>query len=125
MSKVSITEASKLVNISRATMYNKYIKTGNISVESVDGVKQIDTSELMRVFGSIQKLDSKINIFNADVNTEVDTAKDKIITLLESQLSEARDREKWLMLQLEKTTHLLDNKQEQEKPKRKKFLGIF
>ncbi|TXI92021.1 MAG: hypothetical protein E6Q33_08370 [Neisseriales bacterium] len=125
MSKVSITEASKLVNISRATMYNKYINTGIISVESVDGVKQIDISELIRVFGAIQQLGNKNDIINTDIDNKIDTAKDKIITILESQLSEARDREKWLMLQLEKTTHLLENKQEPEKPKRKKLLGIF
>lgn len=125
MSKVSITEASKLVNISRATMYNKYIKTGIISVESVNGVKQIDTSELIRVFGNIQHLDNKIDNAYTDLDNEIDTTKDKIITILESQLSEARDREKWLMLQLEKTTHLLENKREPDKPKRKKFLGIF
>ena len=125
MSKVSITEASKLVNISRATMYNKYINTGIISVESVDGVKQIDISELIRVFGAIQQLGNKNDIINTAIDNKIDTAKDKIITILESQLSEARDREKWLMLQLEKTTHLLENKQEPEKPKRKKLLGIF
>lgn len=125
MSKVSITEASKLVNISRATMYNKYINTGIISVESVDGVKQIDISELIRVFGAIQQLGNKNDIINTDIDNKIDTAKDKIITILESQLSEARDREKCLMLQLEKTTHLLENKQEPEKPKRKKLLGIF
>ena len=125
MSKVSITEASKRVNISRATMYNKYINTGIISVESVDGVKQIDISELIRVFGAIQQLGNKNDIINTDIDNKIDTAKDKIITILESQLSEARDREKWLMLQLEKTTHLLENKQEPEKPKRKKLLGIF
>ena len=122
---MSITEASKLVNISRATMYNKYINTGIISVESVDGVKQIDISELIRVFGAIQQLGNKNDIINTDIDNKIHTAKDKIITILESQLSEARDREKWLMLQLEKTTHLLENKQEPEKPKRKKLLGIF
>lgn len=58
MSKVSITEASKLVKISRATMYKKYINTGIISVELVNGVKQIDVSELIRVFGVIHELDS-------------------------------------------------------------------
>ena len=81
MSKVSITEASKLVNISRATMYNKYINTGIISVESVDGVKQIDISELIRVFGAIQQLGNKNDIINTDIDNKIDTAKDKIISL--------------------------------------------
>lgn len=125
MSKVSITEASKLVKISRATMYKKYINTGIISVELVNGVKQIDVSELIRVFGVIHELDSQVDTDKTDVDSEKDNQKDKIIALLESQLYEAKEREKWLMLQLEKTTHLLENKQPQEKPKRKKFLGIF
>lgn len=125
MSKVSITEASKLVNISRATMYNKYINVSIISVEVVDGVKQIDTSELIRVFGSIQPIDNKSDVINTVLDSKIDASKDKIIALLETQLSEARDREKWLMLQLEKTTHLLENKQEQKPLTRKKILGIF
>lgn len=125
MSKVSITEASRLVNISRATMYNKYINAGIISVEVVDGVKQIDISELIRVFGSIQELDSKLDVAYTVLDNKLDTSKDKIIALLEAQLSEAREREKWLMSQLEKTTHLLENKQEQNPPKRKKLFGFF
>lgn len=129
MSKVSITEASKLVKISRATMYKKYINTGIISVELVNGVKQIDVSELIRVFGVIHEVDSQVDTAKTDVDSkkdnQKDNQKDKIIALLESQLYEAKEREKWLMLQLEKTTHLLENKQPQEKPKRKKFLGIF
>lgn len=125
MSKVSITDASKLVKISRATMYKKYINTGIISVELVNGVKQIDVSELIRVFGVIHEVDSQVDTAKTDVDSEKDNQKDKIIALLESQLYEAKEREKWLMLQLEKTTHLLENKQPQEKPKRKKFLGIF
>ena len=125
MSKVSITEASKLVKISRATMYKKYINTGIISVELVNGVKQIDVSELIRVFGVIHEVDSGVDTLNTSLDSEIDTSKDKIIAILEAQLSEDREREKWLMLQLEKTTHLLENKQTTEKPKRKKFLGIF
>lgn len=126
MSKVSITEASKLVKISRATMYNKYINTGIISVEAVDGVKQIDTSELIRVFGNIHDIDNNNTSAHTAIDSNLDNQKDKIIHLLESQLSEARDREKWLMQQLEKTTNLLEYKAvEPEKPKRKKFLGIF
>lgn len=125
MSKVSITEASKFVKISRATMYNKYINTGIISVEVVDGVKQIDTSELIRVFGNIHHIDTNNTSIHTAIDSNLDSQKDKIIHLLEAQLSEARDREKWLMQQLEKTTHLLGNKQEPDKPKRKKILGLF
>lgn len=125
MSKVSITQASKLAKISRSTLYNKYIKTGIISVETLDDKKLIDVSELMRVFGAVQ-LDSTIVQPNTSKNTpntdEKTPDKDKLIMMLEKQLAEAKEREEWLKQQLEKTTHLLEDKTEK---KRKKFLGIF
>lgn len=55
--------------------------------------------------------------------------KNKLIAHLEQELLalkiDSKQREEWLKLQLERTTHLLENKQEPEKLKRKKFLGIF
>ena len=52
MSKVSISQAAKLAKISRSTLYNKYINTGKISVETIDDKKLIDMSELFRVFNN-------------------------------------------------------------------------
>jgi len=125
MSKVSISQAAKLAKISRSTLYNKYINTGIISVETIEDKKLIDMSELFRVFNNNISQDS-INVQNntvTDSATQADnTAKDKIISLLEKQLDEAREREEWLKAQLEKTTHLLEDKTIK---KRKKFLGIF
>jgi hypothetical protein len=135
MSKVSISQAAKMAGIGRSTLYNKYINTGKITVESIDDKKMIDVSELIRVFGSKIKLDSDNCIddtFHDSIGQGLDTATYKIISMLEQQLreskdllKEAKDREEWLRGQLEKTTHLLENKQEPEKPKRKKILGIF
>lgn len=125
MSKVSITQAAKLAKISRSTLYNKYINAGLISVESVEDKKLIDVSELLRVFGNTLNQDSIIvqdNTIQDSVVHVENTAKDRIIKLLEQQLLEAKEREEWLKLQLEKTTHLLEDKT--VKP-RKKFLGIF
>ena len=125
MSKVSITQAAKLAKISRSTLYNKYINTGLLSVEVVEDKKFIDMSELLRVFGCSVSQDSQdvqqTTVLHTQDSTE-NTAKDKIISLLEKQLLEAKDREEWLKAQLEKTTHLLEDKT--VKP-RKKFLGIF
>lgn len=125
MSKVSISQAAKLAKISRSTLYNKYINTGIISVETIEDKKLIDMSELFRVFNNNISQDS-IDVQNSTVTdsaTQADnTAKDKIISLLEKQLDEAREREEWLKAQLEKTTHLLEDKTIK---KRKKFLGIF
>jgi hypothetical protein len=125
MSKVSISQAAKLAKISRSTLYNKYINTGIISVETVEDKKLIDMSELFRVFNNNITQDSNdtpINTVADSVEQAENTAKDKIINLLERQLQEAKEREEWLKAQLEKTTHLLEDKT--PKP-RKKLFGIF
>jgi len=125
MSKVSITQAAKLAKISRSTLYNKYINTGIISVETVEDKKLIDMSELFRVFNnglSQDNTDTHTKSTQDTVEQLENTAKDKIISLLEKQLQEAKDREEWLKTQLEKTTHLLEDKT--IKP-RKKLFGIF
>ena len=125
MSKVSITQAAKLAKISRSTLYNKYINTGMISVETVEDKKLIDMSELFRVFNNNITQDSNdtpINTVADSVEQAGNTAKDKIISLLEKQLQEAKEREDWLKAQLEKNTHLLEDKT--VKP-RKKIFGIF
>ena len=125
MSKVSITQAAKLAKISRSTLYNKYINTGKISVETIDDKKLIDMSELFRVFNNNISQDSgnvQNNTIIDSVTQEDNTAKDMIISLLEKQLEDARIREEWFKQQLEKTTHLLEDKTTK---KRKKFLGIF
>ena len=125
MSKVSISQAAKLAKISRSTLYNKYINTGIISVETVEDKKLIDMSELFRVFNNNITQDSNdtpINTVADSVEQAENTAKDKSINLLERQLQEAKEREEWLKAQLEKTTHLLEDKT--PKP-RKKLFGIF
>lgn len=57
MAIVSISEAARLVHVSRPTIY-KMIKAGELTYTSVvkhgKSVKSIDTSELIRVFGSLE-----------------------------------------------------------------------
>ena len=54
MSKVSISEASRLTNKTRKTVY-KYIQDGLLTVSmDTQGKKVIDISELIRVFGEIE-----------------------------------------------------------------------
>ena len=140
MSKVSISEAIRLSGISRSQFYTKYINKGIISVLVEDDKKLIDTSELIRVFGNVQLKNSTNEQFKTTENTEKTTEKDKIIKLLEQQLAdfrtreqesairevqlrkETQEREEWFRQQLDKTTHLLDDKTQK---KRKKFLGVF
>ena len=56
MARVSISEAARLVKVSRPTIY-KMINSGKLSYTSVvkhgESIKVIDTSELIRVFGSL------------------------------------------------------------------------
>ncbi|HBV2699342.1 TPA: helix-turn-helix domain-containing protein, partial [Klebsiella pneumoniae] len=56
MARVSISEAARLVKVSRPTIY-KMINSGKLSYTSVvkhgKGIKVIDASELIRVFGSL------------------------------------------------------------------------
>lgn len=141
MSKVSISEAIRLVGISRSQFYTKYINKGIISVQLEDDKKFIDTSELIRVFGNVQLVNSpKEQLKTSDKIINISTDKDKLIAILENQLSEAKirelefkdretqlrretqEREDWFKLQLEKANNLLEDKT--NKP-RKKFLGIF
>jgi len=54
MAIVSVSEASRLAGKSRTTL-QKYIKQGKLSkCTGENGIKGIDTSELMRVFGNIK-----------------------------------------------------------------------
>ncbi|MDO2471083.1 excisionase family DNA-binding protein, partial [Escherichia coli] len=56
MARVSISEAARLASVSRPTIY-KLLKSGELSYTSVvkhgKTVKVIDTTELIRVFGSL------------------------------------------------------------------------
>ena len=56
LTRVSISEAARLVKVSRPTIY-KMINSGKLSYTSVvkhgKSIKVIDTSELIRVFGSL------------------------------------------------------------------------
>ncbi|MFW7888635.1 helix-turn-helix domain-containing protein, partial [Klebsiella pneumoniae] len=71
MARVSISEAARLVKVSRPTIY-KMINSGKLSYTSVvkhgKAIKVIDTSELIRVFGS---LDGVIDTVKYDVKYDV------------------------------------------------------
>ena len=100
MPKVTITEAAKLAGVSRAHLYNKYIKNGLISVSKDHRDRPfIDTSELLRVFGELSNTS-----LNTEYYTEVDT-KDthedcshlrEIIAAQSDELRRAWDMVNWL-----------------------------
>ena len=70
MARVSISEAARLVKVSRPTIY-KMLNSGKLSYTSVvkqgKDIKVIDISELIRVFGS---LDGVIDSVKYDVNID-------------------------------------------------------
>ena len=73
MARVSISEAARLVKVSRPTIY-KMINSGKLSYTSVvkhgKAIKVIDTSELIRVFGS---LDGVIDTVKYDVKSDAES----------------------------------------------------
>mgnify|MGYP006382892205 FL=1 len=133
MAKVSITQAAKLSQLSRSYSYKKYINTGLISIVIEDNKKLIDVSEIMRVCDHIKLEDVSSSQHDTVIDVVKTQEKDKIITMLETQLSEAKaremqlrretqEREEWFKAQLATANNLLEDKTSK---KRKKFLGIF
>lgn len=133
MSKVSITQAAKMADISRSYLYKKYINPGLISISVEDGKKLIDVSELIRVFGTIKNVDSNDIQQDTEDNTPDAATNSEIVELLKTQLAEAKEREKefqerekWMATQIDELrkqqTYLLEDKSSK---KRKKILGIF
>lgn len=56
MALVSISEASRLTSKSRTTVH-RYISNGKLSIcTDKNGIKKIDTSELLRVFGAFKSV---------------------------------------------------------------------
>ena len=116
MSKVTITQAAKMAGISRSYFYKKYIITNQISTLIENNKKLIDVSELIRVFGSIQPEDVSRRQQETVKNTQETHTEDKLVTLLQNQLAEAKQREEWLKAQLEKVTALIEHKTPKKNP---------
>jgi hypothetical protein len=74
MPKVSITEAARLAGVkSRSRFYKDYIDTGIITVDrSVPNRPEIDTAEILRVFGELKKAQPQY-----DLTQEVDRLKQR------------------------------------------------
>lgn len=136
MAKHSISEAAKLAGVSRSHLYKKYIRPGAISVEKdSEGNPQIDTAEVMRVFGGIHG-DTADDVSKIHKDTSENSIKNTAlhveIQLLREQLTAAGEREKWLQGkvdqltgQLDNTTRLLEHRTTQEQPQKKKRFWFF
>ncbi len=130
MAKVSISEAARLAGKSRSHLYEKYINRGVITVETLmDGRKVIDTSELIRVFGSISlagvtddndnsRKDSSGHVDNDSENSQIKALQAENEVLRE--YLRAKDEEvAWLREQVSKVTALLTHQQSESRARKK------
>ena len=113
MAKVNVSEAANLANVARSTLY-AYIRSGKLSVEKDRlGRPQIDTSELLRVFGVLRdnEKDNKsdngitedatvIQRENAALHAENEVLRE-MLRIREAQLHEHQEREVWLRQRLD------------------------
>jgi len=114
MTLVTVTGAAKLARVSRGTIYNK-IESGELS-KSPDG---IDTTELLRVFGTLHDVstDGKSTeekaVYNVNPKNTAVIARqnDEITQKLLEQLEEAAGEKEWLREMLEKKESQLADKQ--------------
>ena len=121
MSQVSISEASRLTNKTRKTVY-KYIQDGLLTVSmDTQGKKVIDISELIRVFGEIE-MPEYTEVNNTEVSNNIHQVtlesiqliaeKDVEIARLQSLLAgkdELLNSKNDQIKTLEKSLHLLED----------------
>ena len=89
---VNLTEAAKLVGLSRSYFHKRYIAAtgshyGELSISEFNGKPAIDTSELMRVFGALKQVNTDNTAQQHSVQTHQDTV---IVEILKQQLEDAR-----------------------------------
>lgn len=100
MARLSISEAARLVSVSRPTIY-KLLKSGELSYTSVvkhgKSIKTIDTAELIRVFGAIEvvsvgKSDTvKFDDISTSVNSDFLQSLQHQLMLLQAENSGLKD----------------------------------
>jgi DNA repair exonuclease SbcCD ATPase subunit len=129
MAKVSISEAARLVNLSRSYMYKKYINQGHLSVTTNhQGKPEVDVAELLRVFGAVHQSSTleetgtqEINTYNKKLTTENQHLKEQLqavqirLELMQTQLAQAAEQAEWYKRQIEDlvgTVKLLEYKPE-------------
>lgn len=98
----SVTDAAKMAGVTRRTIY-RYLKSGKLSA-AVTGsdTTQIETSELLRVFGSLSQPEA------AEVSTESQGNEPEYVTRLLDEMSRLRE-----IIESQQTL-LLEDKQSRE-----------
>ena len=98
MALVSISKAAKLAGVNRSNFYTSYLNQGKISVVKDERNRPcVDTSELLRVFGSLKseglgmQQDTKPS-YTLGQNT-TDSGLYPLVEQLKQQLAESKERE--------------------------------
>lgn len=106
---VNITKAAKLAGIGRETLYKNYINKGKLSVSCDEKNRPvIDTSELLRVFGSLQGVGATPHTTPTTPHPETIELLEQLAQLkaensqLKERLDESKEREDWQREQLGK-----------------------
>lgn len=103
MALVSISKAAKLAGINRSNFYTSYLNQGKISVVRDERNRPcVDTSELLRVFGSLkseglgiqQDTTPSYTLGQNTTDTTTDSVLYPLIEQLKQQLVESKEREK-------------------------------
>jgi hypothetical protein len=98
MALVSISQAAKLAGITRSNFYTSYLNQGKISVVRDERNRPcVDTSELLRVFGSLKSEGLGIQqdttpSYTLGQNT-TDSGLYPLVEQLKQQLAESKERE--------------------------------
>lgn len=117
MAQVSISEAARLSKRSRTTLY-RYRDEGKLSFSTdVQGNPVIDVSELIRVFGTVERDIGEHSVTLEDDSTYTSSGRENqllqdTVRRLEQELEDARQREIWLRGQMERLTSLLTHARE-------------
>lgn len=137
MAKVSVSEAARLAGISRTNFYKNYVKSGKITVDQDHaGKPQVDTAEILRVFGELKKTQDDSNPVrektqritpekhseNSAFEVELRAVRE-MLKVREAQLEEAQERERWMQRQIEEltsTVRLIEDKSKPEEEKKKR-----
>lgn len=111
---VSISEAARLANKSRKTIY-KHIQLGKLSIVTTsDGTKGIDISELIRVYNNlnIQQKTAPINDYSKQDYSKGNTRKETHVTLNNQSLIELEKKLSLSTLKIEQQEKALSYQQQ-------------
>ena len=132
MSKLSITEAVKVIPVSESTL-RRDLKSGKVSFDTDGkGRKQIDVSELTRVYGQLKQSNGtqppasgtgehaepvnnthQTSSMNGNDNPKIVALLENQVADLKAQLAQASDRETALITEKSKLLDLTDRLQKQ------------